>query len=74
MLEEAKSKASRALELFEKLGGAQDAEEIRRFIKEVEGSTRGTSDNSNDDSKLSETVQLAACIDFPCPDKVVGSE
>ena len=74
MLEEAKSEASHALELFEKLGAVEDAEEIRQFLEKIDVSARGTSDKSNDDSKLVETVRPAVRIDFPCSDKVVGSE
>ena len=74
MLEEAKSEASRVLESIEKLGATEDAVKIRRLLEKIEGSARGTSDKPNVDSKLAETVQLTACIDFPCPDKVIGSE
>ena len=74
MLEEAKSKALHALELFEKLGATKDAEWARQLLKVIESSARGTSDKLNDNSKLGEIVQLAACIDFPYSDKVVGSE
>ena len=74
MLEEAKSEALHALELLEKLGAADGVEDTRRLLKKVEGSARGRSDKPNDDSKLVGTAQLTACIDFPCPDKVVGSE
>ena len=57
MLEEAKSEASHALELFEKLGAAEGAEETRQLLEKIEGSARGTSDKSNVDSKLVETAQ-----------------
>ena len=42
MFEEAKSEASHALELFEKLGAAGGTERIRWFLENIEGGTRGT--------------------------------
>ena len=74
MLEDAKSEASHALELFEKLGATESAEETRQLFEKIKGSARGTSDKSNVDGKLVETAQPVVCTDFPCPDKIGGSE
>ena len=41
MFEEAKSEASHALELLEKLGAADGAEEVRQLLEKIEGSARG---------------------------------
>ena len=41
MFEEAKPEASHALELLEKLGAADGAEEVRQLLEKIEGSARG---------------------------------
>ena len=42
MFEEAKSEALRALEAFEKLGAANDAEGTRKLLEEIDGNARGS--------------------------------
>ena len=58
---EAKSKALRALDVFEKLGAANRAEETRRFLKQSDCRVQG-SEQSSFDGELPEAVLLVTSI------------
>ena len=67
MFGEAKSEALRALDVFEKLGAADDAEKTRELLGEIDYDARGMdsdlaiSDESDDDGELLETMLLVVC-------------
>ena len=68
MFEEAESEALRALDVFEKLGAVDDAEEVREFLEDIDRNTREddsdlvTPDESGDDGELLEIMLLVMCI------------
>jgi len=57
--EEAKSEALRALDVFEKLGAASDAEFARELLQEIDAQVV----DSDDECKPLETVLFVVCID-----------
>jgi len=67
---EAKSEASRALEMFEKLGAADDAEGVREHLQQIELDAY----ESDDDGELITTVPLFVFTDSSFSDKAAKSE
>ena len=70
--EDAKSEALRALDAFEKLGAANDAEAMRRLL-----STRAkldALDNSTDNGELLDTIPIVHCVDSSCSDRATEPE
>lgn len=65
MFEEGRSEALCALSMFEKLGAANDAEEITQLLKQIDRNARGvdmdvdTSDKSDDNGELVGKMLLA---------------
>ena len=70
---EAKCEAMQALDLFERLGAAGDAEGIRWFIGQIDRDTRGNGPLGHD-SEFLETALPFVIINSSCPDKVTKSE
>ena len=68
--EEAKSEASGALEMFEKLGAADDVEGIRELLQLIDLDAC----ESDDDGELPTTVTLFVFIDSSLSDKAAKSE
>ena len=79
-VEEAKSEALRALEMFEKLGAMGDVEDVRQLLGEIDDTFEDmdgwvTADESDEDGEqLLETVLLAVRINSMCSDGSTGSE
>jgi len=67
---EAKSEASRALEMFEKLGAADDAEGVREHLQQINLDAY----ESDDDGELLTTVPLFVFTDSSFSDKAAKSE
>ena len=68
--EEAKSEALHALNVFDKLGASNNAEEVRGLLRQI---NRDASE-LDDSGKLLETVPLVMFIDSSCSDGITGSE
>ena len=69
MLEKAKSEASHAVEVFKKLGAAQDLEgckKLLRWIEFVQLNSLVSSDESDADGELLETLPPPSCVNAPC--------
>jgi tetratricopeptide (TPR) repeat protein len=66
-LEEAKSEALCAVDVFEKLGAVEKLEDCRRFLQDIERKTKipVTSGESDFDGKLPETVPLPTSSNSP---------
>jgi len=75
-LEEAKIEALRAVEVFEKLGAAKDAEDCRELLLVIDAETNGwvVSDESDDDGEFIETVLPLVFINSLRSDWVTESE
>jgi len=75
-LEEAKIEVLRAVEVFEKLGAARNAENCREILQGIDEETNGSvvSDESDDDGEFLETVLPLVFINFLRPDWVTESE
>jgi len=69
-LEEAKSEALGAIDMFEKLGAADDAEDTRRLLQKIDLDAC----ELDDDGKLLATVPLFVFIDSSFPDRAAKSE
>jgi len=68
---EAKSEAWRAMEMFEKLGAADDAERVRRLLQQIDLDAC----ESDDDGELLTTIPLfGVFIDSSFSDKAAKSE
>ena len=67
---EAKSEASRAVEIFEKLGAADDAEGVGKLLQQIDLDAC----ESDDDGELLTTVPLFVFIDSSFSDKAAKSE
>ena len=78
--EEAKSEALRALDMFENLGAANDAEDVRQLLGVIDDTFEDmdgwvTADESGEDGEqLLEMVLLAVCINTMCSDGSTESE
>jgi len=68
--EEARSEGLRALDAFEKLGAANDVEDVRELLREIEHDAC----KSDDDGELLTTLLFVAFIDFSYSDKTTKSE
>ena len=69
MFEEAKSEALRALDVFEKLGAANDAELSGVFLRDIDRNVRGDglgSKESDDDGEPPNRCFLPLCIESSC--------
>ena len=78
---EAKSEALRALDMFEKLGAANGAEEVRQFLSwidhtlvEMDNLVPPHLNESDGDGEFLETVLLFMCINCSRSDRVTESE
>ena len=67
--EEAKSEALRALDVFEKLGAANNAEWTRKLIRQIDAGGSGLSNG-----ELPKTVQPVMFVNSSCSDKVTESK
>ena len=67
MYEKARSGASHAIDVFEKLGAAQDLEECRELLRRIDEELNSpvASDESDVGGEPLETSPLPACIDVP---------
>ena len=80
MFEEEKSEALCALDMLEKLGAANDAENTRKLLGLIDRDARwmdsdlATPDESDGDSELLETMLLGVCINSSRSDRVTESE
>ena len=72
MFEQAKSEALRALDVFEKLGAANDVELIRRLLGQIDRDARGDGLGSghiyelDDDGELLEAMLFVVSINSSC--------
>ena len=63
-LEEAKSEALRAADIFDELGDVEDSEHCRKLLREVENSM-AVSDQTDTDCKFLKILLFPARIDSP---------
>ena len=74
--EEAKSEALRAVDVFEKLGAANDAEDVKKLVRRIDHDARGNRrsgypwcmihDGSDDDGEFLKTVLFAVSVNPRC--------
>ena len=64
MFEEARSEALRALSVFEKLGAANDAERIKRYLERIDRDARENTLGTGGEGELLEMALPVACINY----------
>ena len=64
MFEEARSEALRALSVFEKLGAANDAEKIKRYLERIDRDARENTLGTGGEGELLEMALPVACINY----------